>query len=265
MPLGLTVATILVIAQDIFVILVGGNWMELFRFMAPTFPLKSALLAWLVYQLIKFAPRFSSAKFHKSTHFLSIFLFSLLFFLILTQQHILDTKSKIQIDEQHVLPDEFFKGSIEDINQKARMLSEIIKMEVDFIKFMEGPLREIVSKQNKQLVFISSQAGLLPYTLRKYYSKDQIWFVDPLGLASKELAELSIPKAYYGNVFSNVDEVLLGKAGKLSEEVIKKNPDIVCILNPTPEAHKNLTDKLGFQLIFDQPGCTFYYKNINSG
>lgn len=265
-PYGIIIGAAIIIVHDIFVILVGGNWMELFRFLVPTLPLKNALLGWAGYQLVQISRRSYIIKSHSRVAHsaLPIIFLSIAMILIKTQRHISDENGEIALNQQPTLPRNFFKGSIAEINQKARVLSGIIQMEPDLKKFLEGPLQDIVNRQDKQLVFLSAQAGLLPYTLRKYFNPNQIWFIDPLGLASKELAELNIPKASFGNIFSNTDTVLLGEAGKLSEEVIKRNPNLVCILNPTQKAHSNLTDKLGFQLIWDQPACTVYYNSGSS-
>lgn len=265
-PYGIMIGAAIIIANDVFVILVGGNWMELFRFLVPTLPLKNALLGWVGYQVVQILRRQILRRFYiikpyyKAAYLvLLITILSFSVTLIKTQQHILDKNSEIALYQQPTLPNDFFKGSIADINQKARMLSGIIQMEPKLRKFLEGPLQDIVRKSNKQLVLLSAQAGLLPYMIREYFNQNQIWFIDPLGLASKEMAELNMPKTSFGNAFTNVDIVLLGKVGKLSEEVIKKNPDLVCILNPTQEERSNLTDKLGFQLIWDQPACAVYY------
>jgi hypothetical protein len=107
---------------------------------------------------------------------------------------------------------------------------------------------------------VSYQAGYFPYTLRKFYSPEQVQFFDSVGLANQVVARLPMSKNFIGvEAGTHLSEVLAGTAGPLSEAVARFHPNMIYMLDASPADSAEFS-RLGFIKVWDKPGAVIWFR-----
>jgi hypothetical protein len=247
-----------IVVYHVFVVLVGGNWMEYFRFLAPTVPLSNVQVFVTLQGFLRRLPGDGIQPQSLKRPLQGLFLL-IIGFLIMMQprmtyanfaQNCSATLSLSAIaDGWSGLKRHVIEGNC----AHSRDWHELKP-------FMSEPLKHLVERAHGPLTAVSYQAGFFPYILRRMYPPEAISFVDSYGLAELAVAKLAARRNYFGHADGGrIDVALQGKSGALSEYLASRRPNLVYVLKADAEMRKNFSS-LGFQLVWDRPGAVVFWR-----
>ncbi len=243
----LIVLSVIVAVQELFIIAVGGNWMEYFRFLMPTLPLKNLLIALIIIRLIK---SFQNKTANRLFYLTAI---AVLLALCIGQKNIDGYNPLFNASNcSYPLTADFFKDGLTGMNHRLILLNKPHRAHYKAIfPFITGPLKDYVKKAGK-VKLVTYQAGLFPYIVRKYFDINAVEFIDTAGLMNSEISKLKVAKSHTGNAgASRIDIILRGEAGELSTSVLSKNPNMVYMLSPYPDVIQKLED-INFKIVWNK-------------
>jgi hypothetical protein len=248
-----------IVGQELFVLAIGGNWMEYFRFLAPTVPLKNVVLVWLAADALG---RLGGRLPQRAT---AVAACAVLIALCLQQQGMSGrTPMRGARKCSATLPSDFFGASIEEMNERAIALSCTHARENANIRpFIEGTMRCFVERAGP-LTLTSYQAGYFTYLVRKNFAVDEVRFFGTMGLINREVARLPVPKDPVGIVGGNrIDLIVAGRKGALSEQVRAADPDMLYLIS-APGKRRETFASSGYQLVWEQPRAVVFFRSAQA-
>jgi len=254
-------------SYDAFIILVGGDWMGFYRFLAPTIPLKNIVLFALVFRLTDATNQWFTrlATVIANSDVMKAIARPGLAIVIVTQQLATGvTYAWIPAGNCSKRLSEMNRfTSIEEMNLAVMELNCAYRRDItDLQPFIDGELNRYLAKYGR-IVVISYQAGYFPSMLRQRYTTEQVYFIDSMGLSDKALAILPGEKNFLGNADGyRIDRVLRGEAGQLSTAVLAHHPNMVYMLQASRLERDNLVE-LGFDVVWDRPGAVIFFSKGN--
>jgi hypothetical protein len=251
LPIPFRFLVFLISLQNVFCMLVGGNWMEYYRFWAPTIILQNCLVLYLA----QWAWNRVKSRYDKHTVLGTLAVISIL---LLTAEQQRDRglnelwAPNIQ-GQSKPLSTDFFSTSLADYGRKTLLLNGSSSRDLEaLLPFIRDHLPRYL-RRDRPLRVVSYQAGFFPFMLRKYYSPDQILFFDLVGLATLDVARLDVPKNFIGVVWgTDMQKVFSGHAGALSDYVAKINPDMIYVFSGDM-AMRDYFASIGFEVIYEHP------------
>lgn len=249
-PVVLAAAT-LVLAYESFVLLVGGNWMEYYRFLAPTVPLKNVLLAVLA------LPLWTGVVVGRGRQILGGVLVAVF---VLAQQW-MPSRTPLTVNKNcsSPLPLGQPRLVLENLFTGATWLNCAHRRDnFSVVPFVREELRKYVPP-DRPLTVVTYQAGYFPYLVRKYFGPDEVYFLGTPGLINRRIAVLPVPKDFLGlKGASRPDWILAGKAGPLSEAIDPEGPVLVYVLHANPVEARNY-EAMGFRRVWSGAGADVFY------
>lgn len=250
-----TICSILLVVIELFIVFSGGNWMGYFRFFAPIVFLKNVLLAVFLYGLVSTYP-------YKKT-IASLYLLAMLLsleqaqakgFVNLWAGGMASCSDITRLDE--------LSWNISDLNSLVLKKNCAYKRDATGIQpFLENYLGHIIKNEGRRLVFASYQAGFFPFTLRKHFNPDEVYFLDTVGLANLDVARTPGPKNSIGHIDgTSLANLMCGLSGELSQTVLAHQVDLVYALAISDTEEKTL-GSCGFRVIYRAPGAVVLASN----
>jgi hypothetical protein len=246
-----------VVMHETFVIFAGGDWMEYYRFIVPTIPLKVVLLADFARIVLR---RFAQWKLFPVEQTLAVGLLG-----VCVAAGYQQTYSPLLAGFGTNCASPMTDLGVGELNplslekQLAKHNCTQSRDEAAVLPFIRNELGKYVHWA-KQIRIATSQAGYFPYYVREVFSTDEVFFIDTLGLATRDVAQINAKKSVDGvENGAELDRILAGKEGTLSDVVLKMKPNMVYLLWITPEIRENFA-KLGYSLVWDRPNATIFFK-----
>jgi hypothetical protein len=250
-----------VVLYETFVVFSGGDWMEYFRFLVPTIPLKILLLVnATTVALNRLALRGALPLRTETLQWVIVFFICAAAASQQTYAPIIagdDLNCAAPLTDVNV-------SQLTPILIEEQLISHNCTQardEVAILPFIREELPSYVRRVG-QVRIASSQAGYVPYHIREYFSPQSVFFIDTLGLATRNIAQIDARKSVYGvHDGDEIDQILAGHAGKLSASVLRMKPNMVYLLGATPERRENFK-KLGYTLVWDRPNAAVFFKEV---
>jgi hypothetical protein len=258
LPIQFRILVWAVALQNFFCILVGGNWMEYYRFWVPTLILQNCLLLYVGQWTFDHFTSYS-----KSRRVFASTIVLLTFFAAIEQQRDIgrnDLWAPNISGQSTPIAIDFLSKSLADYGKKTLLLNGSSRRDIDvLLPFIRDYLPRYL-RNDRPLRVVSYQAGFFPFMLRKYYSPQQVLFYDLVGLATLEVARLDVPKNFIGAVWgTDMQRVFSGQAGALSEYVSTIDPDLIYVLGGDPDM-KSYFNSIGFQVVYERPQALVLFR-----
>jgi hypothetical protein len=248
-----------IVGHELFVLAIGGNWMEYFRFLAPTVPLKNLVLVWLA------ADGFERVTGRLPRRAVAVAAAAVLIALSVQQQWMSGrTPMRGARNCSATLPRDFFSADLAAMNERAISLNCTHARENENIRpFIEDSMRCFVERAGP-LTLTSYQAGYFTYLVRQNFGVDEVRFFGTMGLINREVALLPVPKDPMGIVEGNrIDLVVAGKKGALSDQVRAADPDILYLFS-APGQRRETFASAGYQLVWERPHAVVFFKSAQA-
>jgi hypothetical protein len=238
------------IAQDLFVVSCGGNWMTHYRFLVPTLPIKAALFGWL-------AGYVSSTNTRR--HFLLLATAAGLFefpsqagnnpnFGFLSQPTAVELR-QVEFSSLGALQRQMILA-----NQPHRRDESGIR------PFIEEEMASYVRTASRPLCLATYQMGYFPWLLRQRFGPNEVYLVDTLGLNNRSMAMRPSGKNSLGLVDgTRIDSLVARQDQQLTKACGSRLPDLVYMLFATRAQDESLTSA-GYQLIWHRDGAVVYVR-----
>ncbi len=242
------VPALCICAYEAFVVIVKGDWMEYYRFLAPTLGLKMLLLVMLGEKLHVLTPSHSRRLASVSV--------SIILFLVMADE----SQYRSPQDCSTRLNINFFEHFFAHPNNASIALNCAHQRDNDAIRpFIEQELPKYLAQQG-HLTIVTYQGGYFPYFLREKFSPQEISFVDTTGLLNLEIAKIDGEKIPTGNKYlDDIPAILSGEIPRLSERISRYQPNMIYILGER-ETDQAKLKAIGFDKIYQAPGAVVYLK-----
>lgn len=257
-------SSLLVVGQVSFVTIVGGNWMEYYRFMAPIVPLHGLMLGFFIASAMKKLNDWARISgLGNSGLWARLIVAGLLAFVTLEQLKMNarvpilhragNCATRLNVHELSYDLDKLNRAALEHNCAKSRDLDAIVPFIKDrMIYFLEdvGELR-----------IGTYQVGFFPYEVRKHFGPEQVRFFDVLGIMDHRIGRSVKQKNPLGTkgVIGQFHEVLRNPNHALYTAVREFDPNMLYFLDSPEEERRQLT-ALGWQIVHDVPGAIVYYR-----
>lgn len=248
--------SIYVVLHETFLVFCGGDWMEYYRFMVPTMPLKILLLvnsiAGLLTRLtIKNGTPTTAAALPVGVVLLCVGAAFQQTFVPASPGNCASPLSSGGLSALSLTAIE---------NELIQHNCALGRDQEAVLPFIRNELPRYVQRVG-QVRVASVQAGYFPYQIREEFSSDKVFFIDTLGLATREVALTAGTKARIGIADGrHLDKVLAGKAGRVSDVVLGMHPNMVYLIRATPDVCGSLA-KLGYALVWNRPHALVFFKD----
>lgn len=259
-PIGLIVTVILV------VVVVGGDWMEFFRFLAPLAPLLLCVSASLVRRGFDWvtAARGNIARGAVCGIIAAVLFFG--FFYNHLRQDGLNRRRQTGQEigfavVPYLLPEVF--GSWENLQRNVMRTCFSIRRDMDALEPVFQDELPTLYAEAGRLVIVTRQMGFFPYTLKEFFPGWKVRFVDLSGLTDPFVARVPLRRnmvALRGAL--QIPSILAGDTPILSEYVRKWQPNMVYTMGLALDMDvftANMED-LGFECVRGRPGGYVYYR-----
>lgn len=255
----------LILFNHLFVITVGGDWMEFYRFIVPIVPFLTILTTCFAFRTFK---AITEKSIPSMPHFrvISNLTLGFLFFVAIAtnsgQRDNLDTQNFHNCSEKISLAKMYsFVWDLSHLDENLILSNCAGKRDWDGVMlFITDELPVVYEALNHKVTIATFQMGFFPYYVKKINPTMNIEFVDTLGLADSNIARMQGLRGSYGlSEGTKIVNIFAGKSGQLSEYVLSRNPNMIYVLNATPIRRMALS-KLGWTTSWDEPGAVVFIK-----
>jgi hypothetical protein len=235
--------------NHLYVVLVRGDWMTYFRFVAPVIPTICIVMALTVAHLLQRTP---------ITPLISTLLIALTSVLNLWQNPL----SYVQTPVASLRSEPLALLTPSDTPLQQRLLElnvSYLRETQDTLPFIRDELPGLYDRLNtKRLVIATYQFGYLPYTVRKTHPELDIEFIDTLGLASPEIARFPMRKTVWGIADGEkLDRIVAGELPPLSGYLHEKSANVLYFMAIEPDQRDRL-EQHGWSVLWDRPNAIVY-------
>ncbi len=252
-----TVGMLLIAWNHAFVILVRGDWMSYFRFIAPVIPLLAIVSAQTLASMLAGLTRDGALERPAIAGAAAAML-------------LLSGLNQAQRPNSFVadLPAASLQNGIADVlaNPHLPLKERVLRLNASYLRDSEQALpflrdelpRLAAQNAGKKLVIVSYQIGYVPYITKRMHPALNIEFIDTMGLATPEIARMPLRKFIWGTAGGDqLDAIVAGELQPLSDFVNARQPDVLYFIAITPEQRARLA-ALGWRVLWDRPGAIFY-------
>jgi len=258
----------LILFNHLFVIAVGGDWMEFYRFIVPIIPFLTILTTIFTLKTFNVVTGKSNSSGTKFRTYANLALIVLLFATIPTNsgqrdnpetQDFHNCSKIISLEKMHSLA-----LDLNHLDENLIVSNCAGKRDWDgTMLFITDELPVLYDSFNHQVTIATFQMGFFPYYIKKMNPTMNIKFIDTLGLADNTIARMHGPRGSYGLIEgTKIVSIFSGKSGPLSEYVLSFNPNMIYVLNATPSRRMAMS-KLGWITSWDKPGAVIFTKKYN--
>jgi hypothetical protein len=250
-----SVVALYIITQELFVALSGGNWMEYYRFLVPTIPLKSILL---IHLLTRFLQTRSGQRHVFDRYRLSAGVIVLCLTAILQQTNrpLQAGNCSVPMVDIHTVDGWF--GGLE--HQLVTHNCAHGRDEIAILPFIRNELQNYVGRLS-QVRMLSPQGGYFPYHIRDQFTPKEVYFIDVAGLTTRDVAQVAGKRSSGGLAGAeDLPAVLGGEAGELSNVILKLKPNMVYTLWVTQTDRQKLKE-IGYELVWDRPNAVVFLRS----
>lgn len=236
--------------HELFIAFCGGNWMEYYRFIVPTIPLKVLLVT----SFLKLVTDRLTKLPHPTGRIALPTGLSLLCVAAAFQQTY-STPSNCATPMTDIRFGRPFHISIE-----AELITHNCahgRDKIAILPFIRDELPRYVKRTN-QVRVATYQSGYFPYHIRKQFSPDSVFFIDTTGVTTRDVARTRSEKSVSG-VVVRIDEILSGSAGEISDVVLAMDPNMVYQLFASLEERENMK-KIGYEVVWDRPNAVVFFR-----
>lgn len=257
LPLAVSVAVVTM--NHVFVVLVGGNWMEYFRFLSPVVPLLVLITVLLFRQAVRHVPGRQNV-----VHIAIVLVFTGLAIHNFASQQ---DRGTPEDDGNCALPLDIGQvwrtWSWRTLDEDLMQLNCAQKRDwTAIVPFIRDELPEVAARLASHLRIVTYQMGFFPYYVKHTQPDLDIRFIDTAGLIDIEVARLPLAKDSGGIVgYTRLSSILTGDAGLLSEYVLKHAPNLCYTMGMADADHRKLLED-GWVTVWQKPQGVVY---INPG
>lgn len=224
----------LCLAGFLIVVLSGGDWMALGRFVVPYLPLLIVITVGAVFQSFGAFAGQSSVRLRVVNAGAIIFLLAVvstasfrvgpdLFSLLGTQRFRQEAGRPQPYNLSMVLT------SSDDLDLKTIGLSPRHRKEMFRLRPVFDEIAPSILRHRGRLTVITPQMGIFPYMMKKYFPDDDIEFIDLKGLCTPEIARMDLGRSRGGVNGQQLDVIFPPNDSELSRFVHERKPDLVFV------------------------------------
>jgi hypothetical protein len=251
----------LIFMNHLFILLVGGDWMEYYRFIVPVIPLSTVLvIIFPVGWIASLRGRYSGNSVFYATSVSMIAMFAILMVLLPSQKFGLEPD--ITFEEQMIASIEESKSLLSILKEDIILRNCFHKRDHDnLMEFIDKEMPELYERLGRRMVIVTYQMGYVPYQIKQKHPDYNIKFVDTLGLGDSEITRLSLEKNSQGLVAgTQIDKILNGQIAGLSEYVLKKKPNMIYMMRASEET-RQILEKLGWRIVWEKTFAIVFIKD----
>lgn len=255
----------LILLNHVFVVSVGGDWMEFYRFLVPIIPFMVILTTLFALQMLKVVLAKLDLPESNLMIFTNLALGVLLLAAIATNSNQQDNH---EIQGFHNCSETMNLSKLLFISESYPHLDDQLMLTncasnrdwLGVLPFIQEELPRLYSLQDKKIIIATFQMGFFPYFIKKIHPTMNIEFIDTVGLADSNIARMSLPKANFGlRDGVNIVSIFAGESGELSQYVIDRNPNMIYVLD-APDMRRKALARLGWSTVWDKPGAVVFIK-----
>jgi len=255
------VPAVLILLLDSFILVVGGDWMEYFRFVAPSVPVRNLMGMLGLFALGRVAsPRFlpGSPVMRRALPF-AVF-FTLVPYLAWSQR-LLDGYNTLwragncsrELPLRQVFSTDNLSLLFLSVNctytRDLAGIAPFIRNELPHYLRRSGALR-----------IVTYQMGFFPTRIRESYPNAPIEFIDVAGLADSAVATAAGERSFVGlKAYRDIAGILAGGFGHLSEQIQRRRPNMVYVMNADEATVKKLA-ALRFHVVWKHPYAVVFWR-----
>lgn len=255
----------LVLLNHLFVILVGGDWMEFYRLIVPVIPLLAILTTFFAFRLFnalleKFVLPGSNFQ------ILANLALGILFLAAIATNS--GQNDNYRVRGFHNCSEKMDLSKVLSISSDySRLDDQLILINCagkrdwsGVMPFIEEELPQVYDSLDQKITIVTFQMGFFPYYIKTLKPAMNIEFIDTVGLADSNIARMDMPKVNYGiRDGVNIVSIFSGTSGELSQYVLDRNPNMIYVLDATDRRRRALA-KLGWSTSWDRPGAVIFIK-----
>ncbi len=258
-PLALSSAVVAL--NHAFVVLVGGNWMEFFRFVAPISPLLVLITIMILQQFTRRFPVLQR-RFAHIAIILGLTGLGIIHFLYQKDRAVPknDGNCALPLNLREISQ----TWSWETLNDDLMQLNCAQKRDWSaIVPFIRDDLPDIAARLGSELRIVTYQMGFFPYYVKHTHPDLDITFIDTAGLIDIHVARLPLPKDSGGIIgYSRLSSILTGEAGVLSDYVLQQHPNM-CYAMGIAEKNRQKLLQNGWSLIWNKPMGVVFIKEAS--
>ena len=256
----------LILLNHLFVISVGGDWMEFYRLIVPVVPFLVILTTFFAFQMLTAV----LAKLDRPDPNLAIFANLALAVLFLAA---IATNSGQQDNHEvqgfHNCSEKMDLSKLRSLAMDTFRLDHQLMLTncatnrdwIGVLPFIQEELPGLYESLDQKITIATFQMGFFPYFIKQVHPTMNIEFIDTVGLGDSQIARMDLPKASFGvRDGVNIVSIFTGKSGELSQYVLDRNPNMIYVLDATDMRRKALA-RLGWSTAWDKPGAVIFIKS----
>ena len=255
----------LILMNHLFVVSVGGDWMEFYRLIVPVVPLLVVLTTFIAFQMLKAALEKLRLPGSHPVILANLALAVLFLTAIATNSGQKDNHEFLgyhNCSEKTNVP-RLLSLSAEPARLDRQIMLTNCASSRDWLAvlpFIEEELPGLYRALDQKLTIATFQMGFFPYFIKQTHPAMNIKFIDTVGLGDINIARMDLDKASFGvRDGINIGSIFSGKAGELSRYILAQNPNMIYVLDAT-DRRRTILAGLGWAVIWDQPGAVIFVK-----
>lgn len=257
----------LLLTVNLVVMAAGGDWMEYFRFLAPTAPLLIAVAMDSLGQGV----RAMNAALESTRQRTGLIAIAVVVAALLGVSNVLQNGENIHGEgmvnrtKSSALPYDIRDMYRDWQGLQARAMDVCLPVKRDregALPFIQRELPALYAEAGR-LVIAANQMGYFPYTLRETWPEWDLRIIDFGGLCEPAIARMPLPKKDPAQrELFHIDRILAGETPYLSAYLLAFEPNLVYSLGYAPqwEARVERLAALGYVLVWDRPGAKFFFR-----
>jgi hypothetical protein len=255
----------LILLNHLFVIGVGGDWMEFYRFLVPVIPFMVILTTLFALQMLRTALTKLDLPESSLMIFTNLALGVLFLAAIATNSNQQDNH---EIQGFHNCSETMDLSKLLFISKSYPHLDDQLMLTncasnrdwLGVLPFIQDELPRLYNALDQKVILATFQMGFFPYFIKEVHPTMNIEFIDTVGLADSNIARMNLPKANFGlRDGINIVSIFSGQSGELSQYVTDRNPNMIYVLDATDMRRKALA-RLGWSTVWDKPGAVVFIK-----
>jgi hypothetical protein len=255
----------LILLNHLFVVSVGGDWMEFYRLIVPVVPLLVVLTTFFAFQMLKAALEKLRLPRSHPVIFANLAL-AALFLAAITANF--GHQDNHEIWGYHNCSEKMNVPKLLSLSAEPARLDRQIMLTncassrdwLAVMPFIEEELPALYKASDQKLTIATFQMGFFPYFIKQTHPTMNIKFIDTVGLGDINIARMDLDKASFGvRDGVNIGSIFSGNAGELSRYILAQNPNMIYVLDATYR-RRTILAGLGWSAIWDQPGAVIFVK-----
>ena len=255
----------LILINHLFVISVGGDWMEFFRLIVPVVPFLVILTTCFAFGIFN-AVLEKHILSRPHLEILANLALGVLFLVAIATNS--GQRDNYEIEGYHNCSEKmdlrklhFVSLDYSHLDDQLILVNCAGKRDWNGVMpFITAELPEVYKSLDQNITIATYQMGFFPYFIKRVYPAMNIEFIDTVGLADSNIARMQLPKKNYGVKDGvNMVSIFTGKSGELSRYVLGRNPNMIYVLDATNIRRQALIE-LGWSTGWDNPGAVIFIK-----